>query len=849
MADLPQPILEVDLADDGAFATDISAYVFDVTLEWGRNSPLEKVAPRKATIILDNSDERFTPKNTSGPYSPDWRKDKPIRLKAKVPAVGVTNLIENPSLETDVVGWSAAGTFVQDTAQARYGKACGKLIGSVTPNRVRPHKRDGTRIAVTAALVYVYRVKVRAEGGASSWALKILWRDSGEALISATTGTLITLTDSGPWTELLVSGTAPALATQVDLQIVEDGSSFGVGEDLFLDGAMFYQSSDATLPYIDGDQPGATWSGTAHESTSSRGTDPIFAEILGFITDLKVERRGGEYTCTVQIVSARDYHLDRFVSQHNIVDHPIKLSFERLLDVLEGAELFKNPSFEDRVNGTTLPTEYSKVGTATGTTLSIVDQGIVAYDGVHMLDYVNALAAPVAGDGWRYDMTPVTSGGKEYRFALIIINITAANNGKQVAFRLVDDDGGEAVQATTLHTLTDSVYTYIVVKGTYRAGSTARYIELVANETFAASGRWNTDAHHGVLALDEILRDNRGSSTNLLKHVGAFLRSARALLDELADSAGGVIWEKGDGTLVLEDYLSRSATPVPKIRLTDSLELDGFSATGVAYGERQDHAYTEVFVYSDGDILELGSTDKDIWTLDPPLGVLGAGVTRTYFVTYPVAEVGGQIIGQGENVEFTLSAGSLTVDLKPFGIGAILKVTAGGSGADVTSLKIVGLLLQRQSARSRVSHTPSGAAARRFQRELRLDMPMQGHATAAMDAIAQRAGDNFLEGQDVIEATLEAATTEQWLAALGCDFGDPVHIRHNTGRGNLALDETYQIEGGRLVWSARPLHRMVITWTLSRASIQLITARRSPGENAEARQFARAAPSRRQPVT
>ncbi|KKK61621.1 hypothetical protein LCGC14_3012480, partial [marine sediment metagenome] len=28
MADLPQPILEVDLDDDGGFATDISAFVY-----------------------------------------------------------------------------------------------------------------------------------------------------------------------------------------------------------------------------------------------------------------------------------------------------------------------------------------------------------------------------------------------------------------------------------------------------------------------------------------------------------------------------------------------------------------------------------------------------------------------------------------------------------------------------------------------------------------------------------------------------------------------------------------------------------------------------------------------------
>jgi hypothetical protein len=857
MGDWPSPILEVDLADDGAFATDISQFVYDVAVEWGRRSPLEKVSPRKATVVLDNTDERFTPKNTSGPYSPDWRKDKPIRLKAKVPAIGGTNLIDNPSSETDITGWTAivGDALSRSIDEAKYGGA--SVLQNATaasPQFLILTQRSGSRFSVTAGLDYVFRTNIRIKAGnvLSGWKIEIEWLDGGGSTISVTASAFVLLSTDSPWTEFIVAGTAPALAVTAQLRVQEDTANPLDSGSVHLDGHFFYQSSDTTVPYIDGDQPGATWSGTAHESTSSRGTDPVFAEILGFITDLKVERRRGDHVCTVAITGLSDYHLDRFVSQHNIEGLGAAHTFERLLDIVEGTELFENPNFEQQIakDDTVLPTQYTKVGPHAGTSTLVVETDSDAFDGDHELRY-GVSAGVDAGDGWRYDMTSVTTAGKEYRFVILLKNPSTDNVGETILFRMVDDLGGEAVQATVTVTLgNQDVWVYAVVKGTYRSGSTARYVEFVAETDFAVSrsDSWRTDAHHGVLAADEIKRDFRGLATTTLAHVAAYQRSARAFLDELADSVGGVVWAQGDGTITLEDYQTRAAAPIPKLRLTDSVELDGLGVSGVAYAEKQDHSYTKVLVYSDGEIIAIGAPTAILWEAEP-LPVLGNNEVRVYHVAYPVAETGGQIIGRREYPEFPTATGSATALLVPSGVGGILTITAGGSGATFTTLRIKGILRQRQSSRSRVSYVPSGAAARRFQRELRLDMPMQGSATSVMDTIAQRAGDNFLEGQDVIEATLAAVRTEQWLEALGRDFGDPVHIRHNTGPGNLALNDVYQIEGAQLRWASRPRHKLSVTWTLSRASIQLLTTRRAPAENAEARQFARAAPSRRQAVT
>lgn len=841
----PRPVLEVDLDDDGVFETDISIYVYEVATGWGRRSPLEKVGPRTAKIVLDNTDSRFTPKETSSPYSPNWTKDKPIRLKAVVPTPAVTNLIENPSLETDILGWeTGGGAPTRIITAARYGRACGQVEGTAGSDTIVITNRDLSRIPVTASLSYVFKVWHRSVDDSSLHQMRINWYDSGGSLLTFSVVNW-TATPGEAWTEESVVATAPGTAVTAELQLSDIGQT--AGETLLYDGAMFYQGSDATVPYLDGDQPGATWSGTAHESTSSRGADPTFAEIIGFISNIRVERRHGDYICTVDIASRRDYQLDQYVSQHNIIDRKTEHSFNRLLDLLEGTELFKNPSFEERINGTTLPAEYSKVGTPPATLAIIEATASFQLDGKYVLGVTGTIFA--AGDGWRYDMTPVTSGDKTYRFVLFLANEAGANGGKQVAFRMIDDLGGEAVQASTLYTLPGSITDlgYIIVEGTYRAGSTARYVEVVANEAFAAGGGWRTDAHHGCLAADKIPRSYLGLAAATLKHVAAFFRSARSLIDELADSVGGIIWDAGDGTFTLEDYQTRSATPVPKTRLTDSLELDGMGVSGIVYGELQDHAYTEVLVFSDGDIVASSPSEQDVWTLDPN-PTLGNNEVRVYYVAYATSETGGQLIAEKENITVTVSSGSVTTDLKPYGVGALLTVTAGASGAVITLLKIVGPIFQRQSNRSRVAYTPVGASDRRFQRQLRLDMPMQGDATAAMTAVAQQAGDNFLEGQDTIEATFAAMTTEQWLEALGRTLGDSVHVRHNTGPGHLALDAVYQIEGRQLKWTARPQLSLEVTWTLSRASIQLITTRRAAAENAEARQFVRAAAARRQPL-
>jgi len=79
--------LTVEIAPgDGPFATptwvDISAFVRAVTTTRDTSVILDEVQAGVMTVTLDNTDSRFDPNNTSGPYTPDLGVGTPIRVFA-----------------------------------------------------------------------------------------------------------------------------------------------------------------------------------------------------------------------------------------------------------------------------------------------------------------------------------------------------------------------------------------------------------------------------------------------------------------------------------------------------------------------------------------------------------------------------------------------------------------------------------------------------------------------------------------------------------------------------------------------------------------------------------------------
>lgn len=166
-----------------------------------------------------------------------------------------TNLITNPSFETNTTGWTAAGgTIGRVDARARYGA----YSLNVTPTA---GVNDGAyyTIALAAASQYVFTIRVFAT-------------EVGVPLVAyvynVTTGLSVASTafnGTGTWQEISVTAVTVG-SNNYRLYVAKNGSASTA--NWYLDGAQLETTAGST--YIDGDIPGCMWNGARHASTSVR---------------------------------------------------------------------------------------------------------------------------------------------------------------------------------------------------------------------------------------------------------------------------------------------------------------------------------------------------------------------------------------------------------------------------------------------------------------------------------------------------------------------------------------------------------------------------------------------------
>lgn len=184
-----------------------------------------------------------------------------------------TNLIPNPSIETNTTGWTTfGGSIARSTAQAWVGLA--SLAGTTnSQGRLEVVSNSPYYAAVVAGLSYTFSVYVRGVV-AGEWALQLNWRDAGG--FSVGSPDLITnLNDTvGAWTRFEITGVAPVGATQVDVRVSRTQKSAEANTLVaYVDGFMVERAPSAGV-YFDGASTDLTgvvydWTGTANLSTST----------------------------------------------------------------------------------------------------------------------------------------------------------------------------------------------------------------------------------------------------------------------------------------------------------------------------------------------------------------------------------------------------------------------------------------------------------------------------------------------------------------------------------------------------------------------------------------------------
>lgn len=213
-----------------------------------------------------------------------------------------TNLVTNPSIETNTAGWSGDGTnsaIARTTAIAQVGAASlavTKISTSTTPTTVWFDS-----VPITGGLDYTFQAQVRAATTDRIARLLIEWSndDLAERIGEITDSTT-------EWKILAGHMTAPSAATSCRIGIsfhhVGLTPPMVNGEVHYIDAVMAEQAPRPTGTYFDGSTAYAgdwiyAWTGTAHASTSTASLnnlafiEPVpYVNILGPTSEMSIER-------------------------------------------------------------------------------------------------------------------------------------------------------------------------------------------------------------------------------------------------------------------------------------------------------------------------------------------------------------------------------------------------------------------------------------------------------------------------------------------------------------------------------------------------------------------------------
>lgn len=176
----------------------------------------------------------------------------------------VTNLVTNPSTETNTSGYEAFGSFLVGTSTlTRETPTVTPPSGAYALKVVTAATSDqGVRfnsVALTAGQTYAVRVRVQRDAGGAALTIRLA---SGANELAVAVGASPSASEFTEYTTVVTAGLT---ATYV-LYVRTDTA---VATTFRVDALSVVQAASATT-YFDGDTAGCEWTGTPHASTSVR---------------------------------------------------------------------------------------------------------------------------------------------------------------------------------------------------------------------------------------------------------------------------------------------------------------------------------------------------------------------------------------------------------------------------------------------------------------------------------------------------------------------------------------------------------------------------------------------------
>lgn len=261
--------------------------ISSINIRSGRNNVIEQPQPGYANIQL------WTDADT--PLDVNLSDSVKVAIQSATYGDGTrTNLITNPSLETNTTGWSGSNvTISQSTSYAKYGVDSLKGVVTTTgTNRYLDYLN--TAVPIISGQTYTYSCWVYLPLTNTADISLVLqaypWNTTGlGAGINLDTKTVtrgIWTRFSGTFTPVNAGGGTPATSC---LFRVLNTASWAAGQEIYIDAALLEKSS--TLgDYFDGSSKvpiGCAWTGTANASSSTQ-TGINYQIFTGIISDIDI---------------------------------------------------------------------------------------------------------------------------------------------------------------------------------------------------------------------------------------------------------------------------------------------------------------------------------------------------------------------------------------------------------------------------------------------------------------------------------------------------------------------------------------------------------------------------------
>ena len=209
-----------------------------------------------------------------------------------------TNLVENPSFEVNITDfWTNSNwaTAEQSSTYARFGGYSVRLYdASVAIN----DWFACDSIAISPNTEYSFSAWVKKIICTGTGRIGLNWYTAGDTLIS---GVPIYF-DSGThdWQEYKGTGTSPPTAAKCRFLLIGTGLTAGTEAEIFMDAVQVELGGEAT-PYLDGSLgPGYAWTGTPHNSTSTR----TGVNSYSYLSDVSRSRQGSSIANRILVVGA-----------------------------------------------------------------------------------------------------------------------------------------------------------------------------------------------------------------------------------------------------------------------------------------------------------------------------------------------------------------------------------------------------------------------------------------------------------------------------------------------------------------------------------------------------------------